>query len=973
MTPAVVLHLDWETFSEADLRAAGAYVYAAHPSTDILCLAWAIGDEEPSLWLPGEPLPARVLAHVQAERPMVAHNAAFERLIWREVGVRKYGFPPVRDDAWWCTEAQAAAMALPRDLDGAAAALGGAAQKDLTGRRVMLQLSQPRRPSAKNPATRWTPETAPDKFAILHEYCRQDVRAEVGIGKRLYALSDTERALYLLDQKINDRGIRIDRPLIEASKRVVERTLAWLDMQMRETTGGAVETVNQVGKLAEWLNAQGVAVDGVASTEVERALALPGLPWAAEKALRIRQEAAKSSTAKLDAMLTAAGADDRIRGSLLFCGAARTRRWSGRLHQPQNFPRGDETILADTEGAIGALMTGNADVVRLLYGNPLDVVSSCLRPMMLAADGHDLMAVDFANIEGRVLAWMAGETWKVDAFRAFDAGTGPDLYKVAYSRAYGGPPDAVTKQQRQVGKVMELACIAEYEEVLTDRGLIPIQHVALSDKVWDGVEYVEHQGVVFRGIREVMSYDGLTATADHVVWTDAGPVSFGVAAAARAPLLRSGFGGFPLRVADGDEPCAAVGRRLGGLPGANRVHGLRHGEMVALGEPEAGQVARLSSMLAAAARACVADPPASSGDREVSPSKEPAVAQLRWAGDHLRLADRKRCWPVDPREPRPAGSVAGNRPGGQQPRLRARQPAVGHSPAAEPEQAHDEGARNAGLAESIFPLHHGADAPGRHDARGHSSGGAARSCGEAEELARHRRTARVYDIVNAGPRRRFTVSGRLVHNCGYQGWVGAFQTFAALYRVKFTDDEAAANAGAWRGAHPRTVRLWRDLNDATIRAVARPGVRFTAGPVEYLCANDFLWCRLPSGGVLAYARPTIEKNTRGEDAVHFWTVPNPAKPFIKGTRRWAQVSGYGGLWCENIDQAISRDLLAAAMVRLEAAGFPLVLTVHDELVAEVLRGTRALRDMEAIAAEIPSWAKGLPVAAAGTAGARYSK
>jgi DNA polymerase len=155
--------------------------------------------------------------------------------------------------------------------------------------------------------------------------------------------------------------------------------------------------------------------------------------------------------------------------------------------------------------------------------------------------------------------------------------------------------------------------------------------------------------------------------------------------------------------------------------------------------------------------------------------------------------------------------------------------------------------------------------------------------------------------------------------------------------------------------------------------VAQAGVRCSAGPVEDLCANGFLWCRLPSGGVLAYARPTIERNDRGEDAVHFWTVPNPTRPFKAGSRKWAQVSGYGGLWCENIDQAISRDLLAAAMLRLEAAGFPLVLTVHDELVAEVQRGTRALRDMEAIAAEVPPWAKGLPIAAAGTSGARYSK
>lgn len=703
----IAASVDFETFSEVPLPDVGADAYARHRSTDLLCMAWAIGDEEPQLWLPeaqegwtgenclrcnghGEDIearacracggtgerygthygfPERLAQHIGHGGAINAWNAAFERLIWRHVGQRKYGFPAVADDQWWCTAAQAANMALPRALDDAAAAIGGAAQKDATGHRIMLQLSQPRRPSKANPLTRWTPEAAPEKFAALYAYCLQDVRAERGVGQRLYALSSWERQLYLLDQQINDRGVRIDRPLIEAAQRVVQQTLGELDAEMARVTRGAVEATTQVGRLVDWLNKQGVACDSVAAGAVENMLARPDLPWAAGEALRLRQEAAKSSTGKLDAMARAAGPDDRIRGSLLYCGAARTRRWSGRLHQPQNFPRGDEAVLADVDGAVAALATGNAGLVRALYGNPMDVVASCLRPMMVAAPGRDLMACDFANIEGRVLAWMAGEDWKLQAFRDYDRGSGPDLYKVAYARAYGGSPAAVTKAQRQVGKVMELAC-------------------------------------------------------------------------------------------------------------------------------------------------------------------------------------------------------------------------------------------------------------------------------------------------------------------GYQGWIGAFQTFAALYRVSFTDDEAAANAGAWREAHPRVVRLWRDLNEATIKAVARPGVKFEVGPVTYLCANDFLWCRLPSGGVLAYARPTIEKNDRGEDAVHFWTVPNPTKPFKQGTRRWAQVSGYGGLWCENIDQAISRDLLAEAMLRLDACGYPLVLTVHDELVAEVeIDGPQpySVADMEHVAAELPPWAKGLPVAAEGWAGTRYRK
>jgi DNA polymerase len=659
-----VLHVDFETYSECDLAKAGAYAYAAHPSTDILCMAMAVDDMAPVLWLPGQALPEWLYEHVLLGRRVVAWNAPFERLIWRHVGVAKYGFPVLDDAQIWCAAAQGANMALPRDLGGAAAALGAAAQKDSNGRRVMLKLSKPRKPTKHNPATRWTPENAPEDFATLYEYCRQDVRAERDICGRLYALSDAERRMYLLDQVINDRGVRIDRSLISAAQAVVEQTLTVLDAELAALTGGEVTAATQTAKLVTWLYRNGVMTDSVAADVVtgllERA---ERFPPAAVRALEIRQEAAKSSTAKLVAMLVAAGADDRIRGSLLYYGAKRTGRWSGRLHQPQNFPRGDEAILDDVAGAVAALMTGNADHARLLYGNPMLVVSTCLRLCMWAAEGHDMMAVDFANIEGRVLAWLAGEHWKVQAFRDYDGGTGPDLYKATYARCFGIDVDAVTKPMRQVGKVIELAC-------------------------------------------------------------------------------------------------------------------------------------------------------------------------------------------------------------------------------------------------------------------------------------------------------------------GYQGWTGAFQTFAKLYGIKVSDDEAAKLAGAWREAHPaiagRQNGLWARLNDATLQAVATPGRRVTVCPVTWLCSGGYLWCRLPNGRVLAYCQPTIEQNDRGEPAVHFWGEDSY-------TRRWQKQSGYGGLWTENIVQAISRDLLAEAMLRLEAAGYALVLTVHDELVAEVPHGFGSVPEMESIAAELPTWATGLPVAAAGWRDRRYKK
>lgn len=660
---SLVLHLDFETFSECDLRAAGAYAYAMHPSTGLLCAAWRIGDEPVQMWKPpsareaGPKVPFDLIG-MGVDVRIIAHNAAFERLIWQHVACRRYGWPAPPPESFWCTAAQAANLGLPRDLEGAAMALGAAVQKDADGRRVMLKLSKPRRATKTDARTRWTPEMAPADFDHLYRYCAQDVEAECAIGDKMRPLSDRERRIYLLDQKINDRGVKIDRALIGAALRVVDAEQARLNAEIARATGGAVGACTQTSRLVAWLNENGVDADSVAAHETKALLEDGDTPDAARIVLELRREAAKSSTAKLKAMLAAACPDDRIRGSLLYYGAARTGRWSGRLHQPQNYPRGDEAITERTDEAVRLIMRGDLDAMRLLFGSPLDVVSSCLRPCMVAEDGHDLMCPDFSNVEGRGLAWLAGEEWKLQAFRDFDAGTGPDLYKVTYGRSVGIPVEQVDKAGRQRGKVIELAC-------------------------------------------------------------------------------------------------------------------------------------------------------------------------------------------------------------------------------------------------------------------------------------------------------------------GYQGWVGAFQTFARLYGLRLPDEEAAQLAGAWREAHPATVSFWGALNDAAFAAVANPGRVYEAGSVAYKRQDGWLWCRLPSGRVLAYANPSIAKNDRGQDAVHYWGVPNPAKPIPadgQSTRRWARLSAYGGLLAENVTQAVCRDLLAEAMLRLDAAGYPLVATIHDEIVIEAPRDFGSPEDVRQIVSEVPVWARGFPIA-----------
>ena len=448
-----VLHIDLETRSAADLKKVGAHRYAEDPTTSIVCGSYRFDDGPVLSWVGNGP-PAEVVGWLQANRPMVGHNQQFERAIIEScIGLL---IDPSAQD---CTMSRAAAMGLPSSLDNLGSALKLKFQKDKAGHALMLKMCKPK---TRDPLT-WHEE--PADVARLSAYCDRDVETETDADHHLPPLSDRERRVWILDQRINDRGFGVDLLAVQRADAVVAAAKLRADRDLWRATNGAVKKATQAKALADWINAKGLPCTSVADGEIDDLIVgadLMEFPDV-EEALRIRRNSAGAF--KFEAMLRAVCSDGRIRGSLAYHGT-HGGRWAGRVVQPQNFKRMDtDEEVAATQLALEILRQYDEpeaalDAMEMCLDMPaLEVLSLCARPMIVAKPGHILRDADFSNIEGRLNAWFAGEAWKIEAFESFDAGTGPDLYKVTAGLVLGKPTEAVSKAERQnQGKVPELAC-----------------------------------------------------------------------------------------------------------------------------------------------------------------------------------------------------------------------------------------------------------------------------------------------------------------------------------------------------------------------------------------------------------------------------------------------------------------------------------------------------------------------------------
>lgn len=445
------LWLDLETFSEVPITH-GTHAYAE--KAEVMLFAWAIDDGPVSVWdrTQDQTAPQALVAAIQDPDVIVyAHNSHFDRTVLRHA---MPGFcPPI--ERWRDTMARALAHGMP----GALGALCDVLKidtdqaKDKDGKQLIHLFCKPR--PANSALRRATRETHPDQWAKFVSYAGGDIKAMRAIAAKLpeWNYKGEELALWHLDQRINDRGVAVDIELAQAAITTVEREQKTLAKRTQTLTDGDVQAATQRdAMLAHVLVEYGVNLPDMQQSTLERRINDPDLPVALRELLAIRLQASTTSTAKYKTLIKGASSDGRLRGTMQFCGASRTGRWAGRLFQPQNLPR-PTLKQAEIDSGIEAL---KADCADLVTDNVMALASSAIRGAIIAPQGKKLVVADLSNIEGRMLAWLAGEDWKLQAFRDYDAGTGHDLYKLAYAKAFGVDPDTVEGDQRQIGKVKEL-------------------------------------------------------------------------------------------------------------------------------------------------------------------------------------------------------------------------------------------------------------------------------------------------------------------------------------------------------------------------------------------------------------------------------------------------------------------------------------------------------------------------------------
>jgi hypothetical protein len=1012
------LWLDSETRSPEPIKN-GVAKYAER--AEVILFAWAIDDEEPHVL-------DRLLGPLDWPKRLreALHNP--DCLVWFQNAWFDWNVLETDPDPnmrYFCeivpperrrdTMVQAYLHGLPGALEALCAALGVADEKakDKRGRALIQRFCVPNKAGGFN-----RPEDFPEDWAEFKRYAGKDIIAMRECHRRMPKWNNTAKqwALWALDQKINRRGICVDVELARAAVEASEKAKATLARRTQALTNGDVERATQRDQLiAHILETYGIELPDMTSATLERRIKDEALPDELRELLAVRLESATGSVSKFKTLLRSVNADGRLRGTMQFRGAARTGRVAHRLFQPGNMPRptlSKELILI----AIDAI---KHDYVDLIFDDIMAACSNCIRSALIPGPGKKLVVADLANIEGRFAAWLAGEEWKLQAFRDYDTiigeikgkkqRAGQDLYLLAYARAFGVEVETVPEKgdERQIGKV----CLAEGSLILTNSGWKPIETVSISDQLWDGVEWVSHQGLLSQGTKSVISLGALHLTPDHSVlcetqWTEAATLQRESTKLSRA--LATGAAHLPLR---------AIWSALWA--------GLQQCSSVAI----AGALSTACSRTISAAAVALGVRNADAGPLSISAGGSTRTQCLKLSTAFAYSSVSR--LPASAALPRTT-------PGGKTMAPGVFASAVSGSKTAllfSRMSAHCRAGMTRAWRWTARIL------TGTMNPATSSSSLSGKTCSTADASRNFRPKSTVcekqmptFDLACAGPRKRFTaLTSRgplIVHNCElmlqYGGGVGAFITGAATYSIdlaqmteqvydklpewalteakKFLgwlyedaeeafllgkiDEEACerrklkARLGLaektfvacdaikrlWRHAHPEISTYWKELEETIRYCIANPGEVCPARKVKMKVSGRWLRIGLPSGRELCYPGVGIDVVEEDPETGRKRTYSGISyKGHNQYSRKWSRISTYGGKVFENITQAVACDQLKEPQFAIEEDGFGIVLDIHDEIVSEADADRDDLNadKLGAMMCADLVWNRGLPLAAAG--------
>ena len=957
------LSIDLETYSSVDIGKCGAYKYVESDDFEILLFAYSC-DYGPVTVIDmtrNDGVPTEIVDWLyDPEVEKTAFNANFERTC-----LSKWFGRYCEPEQWSCTMILSASCGLPLSLAGVGAALelpeDKAKMKE--GKELIRYFCQPCKSTKANGGrTRNRPEDAPEKWATFVEYNRRDVETENTIRQRLlkWRPDFSEQKLWCLDQRMNDKGVRIEPKLAENAIRIGDQYRDELIAHCKQLTG--LENPNSTAQIKQWLEEQeGIEVLSLNKKAIADVYASLSEDQTKE-VLKLREEFSKSSNKKYEAFLRSCCEDNHVRGTFQFYGAS-TGRWAGRLVQLQNLPH---DTLPDLDDARALALLGDEEDFECFYPKVQTALSALIRTMIIPEENSRLIVADFSAIEARVIAWIANEEWRIQAFA-----NGEDIYCASASRAFKVPvvKHGINGELRAKGKIIELACIAEDQLVLTDHGLVPIQDVTTEMRVWDGEDWVEHEGVIYKGVKDVYEYEGLTATADHLVFVEGQPepIHFGVAAACGAHLIQTGDGWNTIWLGENNRARKEMERELESLL---RSYGMHWVWIHRLDESECNnkwQISWLSELLRSTAQdPALARQETDLGETEMRESEGQGIQELRSERHQVRISECDNSGGLDDRQSGFTGSEYGDRQNRYERGL-----CSGESPLGYPQDElyKSEAMCVVKMGSAVLAIFKDSSDPetirGLLKGANYSTGSGC-CIRQEKELARYKGKARVYDIRNAGRHHRYTVSGKLVHNCGYGGGVGAMKNFGAD-RMGMKEDEMSDLVAKWREASPHIVALWKSLEDAAIRCIKRgkPTIS-TVGHIRFDLEDGVMWMSLPSGRRIAYWGAAMGQDRWGRPSMTYMSMNQT-------TRKWERTETFGGKLTENLIQATARDCLKEALFNLDKAGYDVRATVHDEVIITDPYDHGTLEEAIQLMCKGAPWMEGLPLNADGYYCSSYRK